>query len=318
MARGTFSHRHGALIDQKTGKPHVPLNFLGAGQGQIQYCNSNLSEFAVLGYEYGYDLASTSDLIVWEAQFGDFFNGAQIIIDTFISSGESKWLLQSGLVLLLPHGYDGTGPEHSSCRLERFLQMSNDSISESTFPINMRIANPTCPSQYFHLLRRQAITKQKRPLIIASPKVLLRLPAATCSIHDLVSGSFKPVIDSSLDPERTETLVFVSGKAYYEIEKERKQRDLNNIAIVRIEELSPFPFKETKEIFKKYAKAKKVVWFQEESQNMGTYSYAVPRLQAQTPLNISYVGRNASAAPATGISKVHKQELSDLLKSLFK
>lgn len=325
VQRGTFSHRHFVFHDQRTGEAVVPLARWEASRGTLDVHNSHLSEFAVLGFEYGVSIADPSQtLTLWEAQFGDFFNGAQIIFDAFVSAGESKWGLQSGLVILLPHGYDGTGPEHSSCRLERFLQMTNAPYDpKQAFAPNWHVAHPTTPANYFHLLTRQMRGPTRRPLIVASPKTLLRLPAAISSLKDLLDDSeFRAVIDDPRSPVAgsIDKVVCCSGKFYYEIEKERASRGLDNIAVVRIEELCPLPTTELTAVLRKYGKAKEIVWCQEEHQNMGPYDYIAPRLGPllSRSQRLRYVGREVSAAPAAGYSKLHKAELAAIWAQLFK
>lgn len=323
VERGTFSQRHFVFTDQDTGTRHVP--FCAFGPGQLQVHNSHLSEFGVVGFEYGVSIADPAQtLTIWEAQFGDFFNGAQVVFDAFVSSGETKWGLESGLTILLPHGYDGAGPDHSSCRLERFLQMSNAPFDirkepESRF-INWHVAYPTTPANYFHLLRRQIKRSYRKPLIVASPKKLFRLPAAVSSFGEFTEGSqFQPILDDARSPEKVKRVVFCSGKFYYEIEKERVTRKANDMAIIRIEELCPLPSSEIQQVLKRYTKAKTFIWCQEEHQNMGAYSYIAPRLGSLLPsgVHLSYIGRGVAAAPAAGFPKLHSSELAQLLSDLF-
>ncbi|CAJ0902185.1 8320_t:CDS:10 [Entrophospora sp. SA101] len=287
VGRGTFSQRHAMFVCQKTERVHIPLNNLDKNQGMLEVANSNLSELAVVGFEYGMSSESPNNLIIWEAQFGDFFNGAQIIIDTYISSGEAKWLRQSGLVMLLPHGYDGAGPEHSSARIERFLQLTNDrfDVLNDNSPINtnMHIVNPSTPAQYFHVLRRQI---------------------AVSNIEDMLPGTtFNPVLcDIDVkDYTKVEKLVFISGKIYYELLKERENRNLNDsIAFIRIEELCPFPKYDLEPVINKYQNVKDYIWCQEESQNNGAYTFIEPRLSQLLPIGhkLKYVGRPPTSAPA--------------------
>jgi probable 2-oxoglutarate dehydrogenase E1 component DHKTD1 len=249
VGRGTFSQRHCMLVDQESEETYVPLNNMSPDQpGKLEVANSSLSEFAVLGFEYGMSLETPNNLNLWEAQFGDFFNGAQVIIDTYLNSGEQKWLRQSALTLLLPHGYDGAGPEHSSCRVERFLQCSDDRFSgtdASPFNINWHIINPTTPSQYFHALRRQLKRPYRKPLIVVAPKTLLKLSAAVSNIDDMVAGtSFEPILfePTLQSPEEVEKVVFMSGKMYYDLVKAKEENNVGDkIALVRLEELCPFP-----------------------------------------------------------------------------
>ena len=325
VQRGTFSQRHFVFHDQQSGATACPLNSWTAATGRLDVHNSHLSEFAVVGFEYGVSIADAKGTLpIWEAQFGDFFNGAQVIFDAFVSSGEAKWGLQSGLVVLLPHGYDGTGPEHSSCRLERFLQMSSaplDPHDQSRSP-NWHVAHPTTPANYFHLLRRQMQQGFRKPLIVASPKTLLRLPAAQSSLEEFVgSTSFQPVVQDPRQPAASSIrrLVLCSGKFYYELERERASRKDDKTAIVRIEELCPLPAPQIGAILARYRRLKEVVWCQEEHRNMGAYTYVAPRLQALLPraLQLKYVGRTEAAAPAAGYSKLHRQELAAIFTDLF-
>ncbi|EPZ32973.1 Transketolase-like, pyrimidine-binding domain-containing protein [Rozella allomycis CSF55] len=321
VGRGTFSQRHGILVDQTNDSVIIPLNIMSRDQGKIEFANSFLSEFAVMGFDYGVSLESRNRLVIWEAQFGDFLNGAQIIIDAFISGGESKWMVQSAMVLLLPHGYDGAGPEHSSARIERFLQLSNERFipSEGEY-FNMYIANPSTPAQYFHLLRRQMKSRLRKPLIIFSPKMLLRLPEARSTLDELSDGEFKTLIFDQEDlKSEIDTVIFLSGKFYYEIAKEIRKRNMKNFMLVRIEELCPFPWNDliTLRNQLKFKNIKKFLWCQEEHQNMGAYTYVYPRLQAILLETIKYVGRPASSSPAAGFSKLHKEELYHIYESLF-
>lgn len=273
--------------------------------------SSPLSEFAVMGFEYGSSIVDPNTLHIWEAQFGDFFNGAQIIIDAFISSGEAKWGLQSNLVLLLPHGFDGTGPEHSSCRMERFLQLCNSPVSGmiDIKDCNMIVANPTTPSNYYHLLRRQM--EIRKPLIVVGPKTLLRLPVAVSDISDLSNGKFEPLIATGMVSSKR--LLFTSGKFYYDL-----QSKFPNDYIVRFEQINPFPFNELKEILTRNdIEYKELVWVQEEPENMGAYSFVAPRIKSLLGKEIKYVGRPASAAPATGISSRHKNEIESIFNQLL-
>jgi len=326
VGRGTFSQRHAMLVCQDTEKVHIPLNSLSNSQGHLEVANSSLSELAVLGFEYGLSIESPYTLSIWEAQFGDFFNSAQVIIDTYISSGETKWLKQSGLVMLLPHGFDGAGPEHSSCRIERFLQLSNDPfVYSDPSPVNpnIHVVNCTTPAQYFHVLRRQMSRNYRKPLIIATPKTLLRSPLAVSSLEDMKeSTQFQPVLADHIvsSPENIKRVLFVSGKLYYDLNQQRMKLSLqNDISIIRIEELTPFPKHEIMNQLSKYPNAKEFYWCQEESQNGGAYSFVSPRLSQLLPQNtlLKYVGRRPSAAPATGIAKVHKQEHAEILQKAF-
>uniref|UniRef100_A0A8V0XWC0 2-oxoadipate dehydrogenase complex component E1 n=1 Tax=Gallus gallus TaxID=9031 RepID=A0A8V0XWC0_CHICK len=323
VGRGTFSQRHAMLVCQETDDTYIPLNHMSPDQkGFLEVSNSPLSEEAVLGFEYGMSIESPKLLPIWEAQFGDFFNGAQIIFDTFISGGEAKWLLQSGIVILLPHGYDGAGPEHSSCRMERFLQMC-DSSEEGVDGdrVNMSVVHPTTPAQYFHLLRRQMVRNFRKPLIVASPKVLLRLPAAASSFEEMAPRTtFKPVIgDSSVDPKSVTHVVFCSGKHYYALVKQRETlgEKQHNTAVIRLEELCPFPLEALQQELSKYSHAKVFTWSQEEPQNMGPWSFVSPRFEKQLGVKLRLVSRPPLPAPAVGIGTLHHQQQEDILTSTF-
>ncbi|KZO95476.1 dehydrogenase E1 and transketolase domain-containing protein 1 [Calocera viscosa TUFC12733] len=327
VGRGTFSHRHAMLVDQRDERVVVPLNIsLGEGQGMLELANSSLSEFGVLGFEWGVSIDSPRLLPIWESQFGDFFNGAQIIIDTFVSSGESKWLRQSGLVMLLPHGLDGAGPEHSSARIERFLQLTNDPYEKEEFNPNMHVVNVTTSAQYFHLLRRQMKRNYRKPLIIASPKGLLRAPAAASSLAEMSSGTkFEPVLpDPTItDPASVKRLILLTGKFYYILVRERDQRKLSSdVGIVRIEELAPFPFDAVKELLETYSNAE-LVWAQEEPKNQGGYPHVAPRIASilaslpDGPKTMKYVGRKESPVPAVAVGKWHARESKQLLDDAF-
>ena len=315
--RGTFTHRHAGFHDVKTGASYVPLKELNSEKTNFCVYDSILSEYAVMGFEYGNSITDPGFLTMWEAQFGDFGNGAQIIIDQFLSSGESKWQQMSGLVLLLPHGYEGQGPEHSSARLERFLQLSAQN--------NIQVANLTTPAQIFHALRRQVKRDFRKPLIIMTPKSLLRHPRATNSIEELAKGSFQEVIKDLFvtDANKVEKIVFVSGKLYYDLLEEReKTRDLTT-ALVRVEQISPFPAHKVKEIFALYPHAKKAVWAQEEPKNMGSYQFVFFKFaeviqQLNLKLNLTYVGRPDRASPATGSIYRHKAEQQTIVTDVFK
>ncbi|KAL8589860.1 hypothetical protein ACOMHN_020863 [Nucella lapillus] len=321
VGRGTFSQRHAMLVDQDTDDIHIPLNHvLDSQQGFIEIAHSILSEEAVLGFEYGMSLETPNILPIWEAQFGDFFNGAQIIIDTYISSGELKWLLQSGLVMLLPHGMDGAGPEHSSCRMERFLQMCDSQEDEVDGEnVNMQVANPTTPAQYFHLLRRQMVRQFRKPLIVASPKLILRLPAASSPLTELLPGTrFLPVLaDPAVGAASVKKVVFCSGKHFYTLDKERQQRGVKDTALVRVESLCPFPAVELKAELDKYSQATEFVWSQEEHRNMGAWTFVAPRFANILGRQLKYVGRGVLGAPAVGIGDLHKVECQKLLDDTF-
>ncbi|KAJ2091678.1 hypothetical protein IW138_001660 [Coemansia sp. RSA 986] len=326
VGRGTFSQRHAMFVCQETENVYIPLNNIGKAQGKIEVANSNLSELAVLGFEYGVSIQSPNILPIWEAQFGDFNNTAQVIIDTYITSGETKWLRQSGLVMLLPHGYDGAGPEHSSSRIERFLQMCNTPTDVSGDQVvqnpNVHVAIPTTPAQIFHLLRRQMKREYRKPLVVAGPKTLLRLASATSTLDDMALGtSFKPVIPDSLAlaPEQVKRVIFVSGKLYYDLAKAvdaEKDRVGGAIAVVRLEEVCPFPSKLLVAEIKRFTNATEFVWCQEETMNAGVYTFVQPRLQSLVPAGslLRYIGRGPLAAPVTGISNVYKAEQAHIIE----
>jgi 2-oxoglutarate dehydrogenase E1 component len=305
--RGTFSQRHASMYDTMTGDRWAPLNELrneANPHARAYIFDSSLSEYAVLGFEYGYSVISESQLVAWEAQFGDFSNGAQIIIDQYISSSEDKWQQKCRLVMLLPHGYEGQGPEHSSARLERFLQLCGEN--------NMQVCYPTTPAQYFHLLRRQVKQDIARPLIVMTPKSLLRLPAAASAIDELKTGGFRPVIEDMRISDRSaiRRVVVCSGKVYYDLEAAREEANIDHVAVIRLEQFYPFPSAKLQEIFASYPRASQIVWTQEEPQNMGGWTFVAVRLRAILPDNarLKYVGRPASASPATGSYAIHELE----------
>ena len=312
--RGTFSQRHAVLIDQTTQHEYVPLNNIADGQAKIEIYNSLLSEVGVLGFEYGYTLADPRTLVLWEAQFGDFANGAQVIIDQFLASGETKWLRMSGLVLLLPHGHEGQGPEHSSARPERYLQLCAEN--------NITVANLTTPANYFHALRRQLKRNFRKPLVVMTPKSLLRHKLAVSSLADFGPGSqFKmvlPEVDSLVADDQIARVVLCTGKVYYDLLTERRAQGIDRVALVRIEQLYPFPVVSLPKILARYRNAE-IVWCQEEPENMGAWSFLDRRLEAVlTGLDIKarrpvYVGRRGAASPATGLAKVHAAEQSALV-----
>jgi multifunctional 2-oxoglutarate metabolism enzyme len=310
--RGTFSHRHSVLHGTETNQQYKPLNDLGEEkQARYEVYNSLLSEFAALGFEFGYSTAAPDTLVIWEAQFGDFVNGAQIIIDQYISASEAKWGQKSSLVLLLPHGYEGQGPEHSSGRLERFLQACAED--------NLQVANCSTPSQFYHILRRQGLQKKKKPLIIMTPKSLLRHPQAVSSTSELAEENFKAVIsDEYVNPSDARRIIFCSGKVYYDLFNYRKEQNIENTAIVRLEQFYPFPDKDIKAVIKEFKNAKELIWCQEEPLNMGGWTFVKPRLElAVQNMQLSYRGRQASASPAAGSQKIHQAEQERLIRSAF-
>ncbi len=312
--RGTFFHRHVVLHDQLTGDTWTPLENLFEGQPTFRAINSLLSELAVLGFEYGYSASEPNVLVIWESQFGDFVNGAQVVIDQFLSSSESKWSRFSGLVLLLPHGYDGMGPEHSSARLERFLQLCAKD--------NMQVVNPTTPAQMFHLLRRQILRNHRTPLIVMSPKSLLRHRACVSTREDLTRNGFQLVIDDvdKLEPAKVTRLVLCSGKIFYDLLEKRREHELNHIAIARIEQLYPYPREEIRALLAKYANAKEICWAQEEPRNQGSWFFMLSGRHLLGDIDkehrtVYYAGRDYSASPAVGHMKLHLQQQRAVVES---
>jgi len=301
VKRGTFSHRHAYVMDVNANENYCNLDNIEKGQQKFHIFNSLLSEFGVLGFEYGYAMASPNALVLWEAQFGDFANGAQVMIDQFISNAESKWQRMNGLVMLLPHGYEGQGPEHSSARPERFLQLSAE--------YNMVVSNPTTPANMFHLLRRQVMWDFRKPCIVLSPKSLLRHPSVVSPVGDFTKGGFSEVIDDPSSPKSVRKLVLCCGKIYYDLVEARQKKKIKDVAVVRIEQLYPFPDKQVNAILKKY-KGAEVAWVQEEPSNMGYLSFIQRMMPEQ---KFEFISRKASASPATGFSKVHKAEQEKIL-----
>jgi 2-oxoglutarate dehydrogenase E1 component len=304
--RGTFSQRHSVLVDIRSGKKYIPLNELDTGQAPFRVYDSFLSEAGVLGFEYGYSVAQPHGLVLWEAQFGDFANNAQSIIDLFIVSGETKWQRLCGLVMLLPHGFEGLGPEHSSARLERFLQLC---AAE-----NIQICNPSTPSQYFHLLRRQAKNTFRKPLVVLTPKSLLRHPEAISTLDHLADDSFQSVLDDPTGVKNPQTILFCSGKIYYELSARRRDRENRNVAIVRIEQFYPFPVDQLKRVVKKYSRSKNWCWVQEEPENMGGWQFIKPRFESLTKNTLSYVGRKSASSPATGFPAIFRREQNRIIE----
>jgi multifunctional 2-oxoglutarate metabolism enzyme len=312
--RGTFSQRHLAFYDSETGHRYVPMEHIAPGQGAFDVVDSSLSEYAVLGFEFGYSLADPMSLVIWEAQFGDFANGAQIMIDQFISSSEQKWGQPSGLVMLLPHGYEGQGPEHSSARIERFLTLCAEN--------NMLVCNCTTPAQYFHLLRRQMYggpdrRGTRKPLVVFTPKSLLRHPRAVSAFRDFTSAGFNEIIDdqSVTDASAVSRVVFCSGKLYYDLLAAREERKAEHVALVRVEQLYPFESSKAREILSRYPAAGEVVWAQEEPRNMGAWRVIREQIQPlldATRREVRYVGRPESASTASGSAKRHQQEAAEI------
>lgn len=332
VERGTFSQRHALLHNQN---PETETTFLPLARlGDITVCNSHLSEFGALGFELGYSLVSPAALVIWEAQFGDFANNAQCIIDQFIASGERKWLQRTGLTLLLPHGYDGAGPEHSNARMERFLTLCDDDPLVLPSPLgrqiqdcNIQVAYPTTPANYFHLLRRQIEREFRKPLIVFESKSLMRHPLAKSHVADFLQGtSFLPFIPASnADSSEVDTLILCSGQVYYTLERARQANQLKNVAIARVEQLSPFPYAQFLDEAARFSKSlKRLVWAQEEPLNLGAWGYVQPRInnsllsKSGIKLSCEFVGRKPTAAVATGSKKQHiKEELEIISKALL-
>jgi len=307
VKRGTFSHRHAVLRDENTNKEYNRLDHLREKQQTFEIYNSLLSEYGVLGFEYGYALANPHALVLWEAQFGDFANGAQTMIDQFIAGGEQKWNRMNGIVMLLPHGYEGQGPEHSSGRMERYLQLCGQ--------LNMVVTNITTSANFFHALRRQLTWPFRKPLINFSPKAYLRYPGSYSGLDDFTTGGFKEVIDDArvADAGKIKKVLFCSGKLYFELAERKEKDQRNDIALIRVEQLYPLPMKQLSELYKKYGKA---VWFwvQEEPLNMGAASFLQMNLKN---INYGVISRSASASTATGYAKVHAQEQSQIIETAF-
>ena len=305
--RGTFSQRHSVIRDIKNGQEWIPLNHISENQSEYRVYDSFLSEAGVLGFEYGYAQARPDALTLWEAQFGDFVNNAQAMIDLYIASGESKWQRQNGLVLLLPHGYEGLGPEHSSARPERFLQLCADD--------NLQVCNPTTPAQYFHLLRRQMLRPFRKPLVILTPKSLLRHPLAVSELSALSSGGFSEILDDPEKQRSPERVVFCSGKLFYELLQKRAELSEGRVAILRIEQFYPFPEQLLKETVARYTDIRQWYWVQEEPANMGGADFIRPRLEKLVGTSVHCVARPAQSSPATGFSAVHKQQQARIIQT---
>jgi 2-oxoglutarate decarboxylase len=312
-ARGTFSQRHLVLCDLETGDEYVPLQHISADQAQFEVFDSSLSEAGVLGFEFGYSVADPLSLVIWEAQFGDFANAAQVIIDNFIASSAAKWQQPCDLVVLLPHGHEGQGPEHSSARLERFLHLSAEE--------NMRVCSPSTAAQYFHLLRRQMRDAKRIPLIVMSPKSILRHPRTASSPRELAEGEFKPVLDDlhDLDASEVRRVLLCTGKVYYELLVEQERRKRKDIAIIRIEQLYPFPEGNVSQVVERYSRAGEICWIQEEPENMGAWYFIRRNLARHLPpgRELRYLGRPESASPATGSLKTHRREQAALAQAAF-
>ncbi|MGC9342546.1 MAG: 2-oxoglutarate dehydrogenase E1 component, partial [Bacteroidales bacterium] len=306
--RGTFAHRHSAVVIEETDQNYLPLQHLSDKQGTFDIYNSPLNEYGVMGFEYGYALASPQDLTIWEAQFGDFANVAQVIVDQFMGSAEEKWGLMNGLILLLPHGFEGQGPEHSSARIERYLALAANG--------NLQVVNPTTPANFFHLLRLQIKRNFRVPIIVFTPKSLLRHPECISSLDDLTKNSFQPVIDDEMvDIEEVRRLVFCSGKIYYDLLARKKELDARDIALIRIEQLHPFPNDEIEEIISKYKNTLLRLWVQEEPENMGPWYYIQNLMKRH---NLVQVTRQPSGSPATGLYKIHEIQQQEIIAKVFR
>ncbi|MBX9924305.1 MAG: 2-oxoglutarate dehydrogenase E1 component [Rhabdochlamydiaceae bacterium] len=309
VERGTFAHRHSVLVDQETGQKYIPLNHLDSEQAFFAVYNSLLSEFAVMGFDLGYSLSYPNSLVLWEAQYGDFVNGSQVIIDQYLSTSEQKWARRSNMTLLLPHGYEGQGPEHSSARMERFLQLCAED--------NLIIANCTTPAQLFHILRRQAHLVEKRPLVLFTPKMLIRHSSCVSSIEDFFQKSFQEVLEDPNPPSAPTRVLFCCGKVFYQLLQERLDRKDSTSLIVRVEQLYPFPEQEICQVLKKYPQIQKWYWVQEEPQNMGAWTYVEPRLSKVLHAAPIYAGREASASPAAGSHALHKRQYERFMQQVF-
>ncbi|MCC6182474.1 MAG: 2-oxoglutarate dehydrogenase E1 component [Bacteroidia bacterium] len=305
VERGTFSHRHAVVKVEDSEEEYTPLNNIGAS-AKLDIYNSLLSEYAVLGFEYGYAFAAPNALTIWEAQFGDFFNGAQIIVDQYLTSAEYKWRRMNGLVVLLPHGYEGQGPEHSSARMERFLQACAEN--------NIQVVNATTPAQQFHVLRRQLKRDFRKPLICFTPKKLLRYPSCVSKLNDFTKSNFQEVLNDTVDAKKVTRIAFCSGKIYYDLIERREKEGVNDIAFIRLEQLYPFPQKQLDAVLSQYSKVKEFLFVQEEPENMGPWRFVDYNLRS---LNLKYIGRAAAASPATGYTKKHNVENEEIMTKLF-
>jgi 2-oxoglutarate dehydrogenase E1 component len=314
--RGTFTHRHAVFNDIENGAQYVPLNYVNAKQAKFCVYNSLLSEAAVLAFDHGYALDCPEMLVLWEAQFGDFANGAQVVIDQFIASSESKWQRTTGITLLLPHGYEGQGPEHSSARLERFLQLCAEE--------NIQVANLTTPAQYFHILRRQMKRDFRKPLVIMAPKSLLRHAGAVSRLEDFTTGGFSEILDDpALDAakksatKKIDRVILCSGKVYYDLLEHRDKHEHAGAALVRVEQLYPLHKNRLAEIADKYPRDARLVWCQEEPENMGAWRWIAPQLEEIFGRRPVYAGRDAAASPAVGVLALHRIQLATFLKKAF-
>jgi 2-oxoglutarate dehydrogenase E1 component len=311
VERGTFSHRHAVVKTEDTEEEIIPLNHISQGQAKLSIYNSLLSEYAVAGFDYGYAFATPNGLTVWEAQFGDFNNGAQILFDQFLSAAEDKWRTMNGLTLMLPHGYEGMGSEHSSGRMERFLQLGSGD--------NMLICNITNPANYFHLLRRQVKWSFRKPLIVFTPKKLLRYPLAVSSFEQMGNGGFQKVMDDPRHEDltsanRVDTVILCTGKIYYDIVEQLDESKADNLAFVRLEQIHPLPKAELDQVIQKYGRDANYIWVQEEPRNMGAWSFM---LQHFTSVPLSVISRPSSASPASGSSEVHKSRQQEIIDEIF-
>jgi 2-oxoglutarate dehydrogenase complex dehydrogenase (E1) component-like enzyme len=311
--RGTFGQRHAVLVDRRTAEEHTPLAHLADDQAPFYVYDSLLSEYAAMGFEYGYSIVHKEALVVWEAQFGDFVNGAMTVIDEYISSGEAKWSQCSGVTLLLPHGYEGQGPDHSSARIERFLQLCAED--------NMTVAYPTTPAQHFHLLRAQGKAKVERPLVVFTPKSMLRLKAAVSAPGDFTSGHWQPVLadPESPDPAAVTRVVLTAGKVHYDLAAYRRKNEDSSVALLRVEQLYPLPAAQIREHLAGYPNAVDVVWVQEEPANQGAWAHIALSLPEHLApgTQLRRISRRASASPAVGSHKVHEVEQAALVEAVF-
>jgi 2-oxoglutarate dehydrogenase E1 component len=310
VKRGTFSHRHAVLTLEDSEEEYTPLANVSDQQAQFDIYNSHLSEYGVLGFEYGYAMANPNALTIWEAQFGDFFNGAQIVVDQYIASAETKWQRENGLVMLLPHGYEGQGPEHSSARIERFMELCAD--------YNMQVTNCTTPANFFHALRRQFKRDFRKPLVVFSPKSLLRHPLCVSPIADFTDGKFKEVIDdANVKPAHVKRVVFCSGKIYYDLLETQKANEKGDVALVRVEQLYPTPVAQMEAVYKGYKNAKDAVWVQEEPENMGAWPYLLRKLRKTSFSQMDVISRDESSSTATGYAKLHANQQASIISRTF-
>ncbi|MDQ7949891.1 MAG: 2-oxoglutarate dehydrogenase E1 component, partial [Pedobacter sp.] len=310
VKRGTFSHRHAVLTLEDSEEEYTPLANISVQQAPFDIYNSHLSEYGVLGFEYGYAMANPNALTIWEAQFGDFFNGAQIVVDQYVASSETKWQRENGLVMLLPHGYEGQGPEHSSARIERFMELCAD--------YNMQVVNCTTPANFFHSLRRQFKRDFRKPLVVFSPKSLLRHPLCVSPLGDFTNGKFKEVIDDeNVKATAVKRVVFCSGKIYYDLLETQKSNGKGDVALVRLEQLYPTPVDQMEAVVKKYKNVQDVVWVQEEPENMGAWPYLLRRLRKTALKNIDVIARTESSSTATGYAKLHSNQQAAIISAAF-